>query len=95
MARVSVKATYALDLESIEALDRIARRWAVSKSEALRRAIHAAETADGAEGHHGLKQLDQLQQSLALSPAKTRSWMREIRAERRAGSPRGTRSRGR
>lgn len=87
MARVSVKATYALDVATVEALERMAQRWAVSKSEALRRAIRAAAAAETAGGRGSLDHLDRLQGALALSPARARAWVREVRAERRAASP--------
>src|SRR3972149_5141084 len=47
MATPKVKTTYALDAETVQALERMARRWGTSKSEALQRAIRAAETAGG------------------------------------------------
>jgi hypothetical protein len=48
MARMSVEATYALDAASVATLEKMARRSAVSKSEALRRAINAAAVSDTA-----------------------------------------------
>jgi hypothetical protein len=46
----ATKATYSLDSETLEKLNRLSRRWQVSKTEALRRAVHrAAETAPSAE----------------------------------------------
>ena len=36
MATTTVKSTYSLDVESVQALEDLARRWRVSKSEALR-----------------------------------------------------------
>jgi hypothetical protein len=42
MATMTVRATYALDPETVGTLERLARRWGVSKSAALRRAIQAA-----------------------------------------------------
>ena len=86
MARTSVKATYALDVASVQALERMAQRWAVSKSEALRRAIRAAAAAEAPGGRQDLDRLDRLQRALALSPARAKSWVREVRAERRADS---------
>lgn len=88
MARTSVKATYALDVASVQALEKMAQRWAVSKSEALRRAIRAAAAAEAPGGRQHLDRLDRLQRALALSPARAKAWVREVRAERRAGSPR-------
>jgi hypothetical protein len=92
MARTSVKATYALDVATVQALERMAQRWAVSKSEALRRAIRAAAAAEAPGGSQGLDRLDRLQRVLALSPEKAAAWAREVRAERRAGSPRTPRA---
>jgi hypothetical protein len=39
MATTTVKSTYSLDVDTVRELDAVARRWRVSKSEALRRAI--------------------------------------------------------
>jgi gamma-glutamylcysteine synthetase len=41
MATPMVKSTYALDAETLTALEQMAKRWGVTKSEALRRAIPA------------------------------------------------------
>ena len=85
MARTSVKATYALDVETVQALEKMAARWEVSKSEALRRAIRAAAAAEVPRGREGLDRLDRLQRAIALSPARAAAWVKDIRAERRAG----------
>lgn len=88
MAIPKIKGTYSLDVETIQALERIASRWGVSKSEALRRAIQAA-AAQAGEGTGGiLEALGQLQDSVALSKSRARDWARSARAERRAGSVR-------
>jgi len=92
MARTSVKATYALDVATVQALEKMAQRWAVSKSEALRRAIRAAATAEATGGRQHLDRLDRLQRALALSPAKAKAWVRDVRAERRSGAPRSSKS---
>jgi len=42
MARMTIRSTYALDVETVRALERMARRLGISKSEALRRAIQGA-----------------------------------------------------
>jgi hypothetical protein len=84
MARTSVKATYALDVDTVQALEKMAQRWAVSKSEALRRAIRAAATEGATGSKEHLDRLGQLQQTLALSPARAEAWVREVRGERRA-----------
>lgn len=90
MARTSIKSTYALDVETVRALERTAARWKVSKSEALRRMIRlAAEQPEGS--NEALSALDELQQALRLTPAKARSWAQEVRGERRAASARSER----
>lgn len=88
MARTSIKATYALDVATVQALEKMARRWEVSKSEALRRAILAAATGEAGSARQGVTALDRLQRSLAMTPAKARAWVKEVRAERRAGAVR-------
>ena len=87
MAIPSVKATYSLDVETVKALERMARRWSVSKSEALRRAIRAAAADEVPDGRRNLARLDELQRKVALDPAKASRWVRDVRAERAARSP--------
>jgi len=87
MAIPKIKSTYSLDVETVETLERIAQRWRVSKSEALRRAIHAV-AGGGTLSVPGIDTLDGLQKSLDLSAADTRKWSESARAERRAGSRR-------
>jgi hypothetical protein len=90
MARISIKATYALDVETVDTLERIARQWAVSKSEALRRAVRAA-AAQADSSRPAVERLDELQRSVALTRAKAKAWADEVRAERRAGTRRSSR----
>jgi hypothetical protein len=87
MATTTVKTTYALDLETVGALDALARRWNVSKSEAMRRAIRAAAASHAVNTPpEPLQALDELQKVLALAPATAARWSSEVRSERRAGS---------
>ena len=89
MARPSVKTTYALDLESVRTLDELARRWNVSKSEALRRAIRASASgpyAPSSASRELLRSLDRLQKALGMAPREAERWSRSLRAERRASS---------
>jgi hypothetical protein len=87
MAIPKIKATYSLDQETVHLLDRVASRWGVSKSEALRRAIRsAAEAAGERETVPGLEQLSRIQKGLGLSASVAAAWARQSRAERRAGS---------
>jgi hypothetical protein len=88
MAIPTVKSTYSLDLETVRTLEELARRWGVSKSEALRRAIRAAAGEGQGEQSAALKALDKLQQSLSLSSSKARAWANQARVERRAASAR-------
>ena len=88
MATPTIKSTYVMDLGTVQALERIARRWRVSKSEALRRAIRAAAEQPPPESGEALRALDQLQRSLKLTPAGARGWAGTARGERRAASAR-------
>ncbi len=87
MAIPKIKATYSLDQETVRLLDRVASRWGVSKSEALRRAIRSAAAAAGErESVPGLDALSRIQKGLGLSASVAAAWARQSRAERRAGS---------
>jgi hypothetical protein len=88
VARPKIKSTYALDQETVQRLERMARRWGVSKSEVLRRAIHAAARESSAVGTDAVSALDELQRSLRVSRAKAQAWAERRRAERRAGAAR-------
>jgi hypothetical protein len=86
MAIPKIKATYSLDAETVRLLERLARKWEVSKSEALRRVIRGA--ASEAPANQATAALDRLQQSLGLTEAVAGAWARHARAERRASSKR-------
>ena len=88
MAITTIKSTYALDVETVRALERMAQHWKVSKSEALRRAIRSAAGEELSGANDTLEALDRLQQSLGLTPARACAWARKTRAERRAWSAR-------
>lgn len=87
MARL-VKTTCALDVETVRILDDLARRWNVSKSEALRRAIRAAPVPTPAWGLTPIESLDRVQRALALTPRRVARWVAATRAERNARSRR-------
>jgi metal-responsive CopG/Arc/MetJ family transcriptional regulator len=88
MATSMVRSTYALDLDTVRTLDRLAERWRVSKSEALRRAVrHAAEQA-APKGQRALEALGALQRSLKLTRTKADAWARAAQSERRASAAR-------
>lgn len=80
MATLTIRSTYALDRETVERLESLARQWNVSKSEALRRAIRAADLRSSAESR--LTALDTLQASMRLSRRKAEAWIRDLRRER-------------
>jgi hypothetical protein len=89
MATQTVKTTYALDVETVRALEALARRWNVSKSEALRRAIRASASPMSHPGPpESVRALDRLQRALHLSAAAAERWSTAVRSERRASSRR-------
>jgi predicted transcriptional regulator len=86
LAATTIRSTYALDEETVRRLEGLAREWNVSKSEALRRAIRAAD--DSASSEDRLAALDALQASMHLSARRAESWARNVREERRRTSVR-------
>lgn len=88
MATPSIKSTYSLDVETVRQLEAMARRWNVSKSEALRRAIRAAASQQPPAGQDVLEALQELQDSLGLTGEVAGSWEDGVRAERRAAERR-------
>jgi hypothetical protein len=88
MARVTIRATYALDVETVRALENMATRLGISKSEALRRAIQSAAGEVPSAGARTGAALDDLQRSLGLTRGKADAWARRVRAERHSGSAR-------
>lgn len=88
MAATTIKSTYALDVESVRALDELARRWRVSKSEALRRAIRSEADRRPGGGSDALRALDQLQAAVRARGIDIARWERNARAERRAAGRR-------
>jgi hypothetical protein len=91
MATTTVRSRYALDAETVGLLERLARQWAVSKSEALRRAIRAAAEWTAPDDRAArVAAWHQLQRGVGLTPARARAWEHQVVAERRAGrQPRG------
>lgn len=89
MAVTSIKSTYSLDVETVEALEQMARSWQVSKSEALRRAIRLAAGQTASGGAEALAALDSLQSALDLDPKVAEAWEKSRRRERSASSRRG------
>ncbi|HSD52914.1 MAG TPA: ribbon-helix-helix protein, CopG family [Burkholderiales bacterium] len=89
MATETIKSTYSLDVDTVRALEKLARRWNVSKSEALRRVIRAsAAQAPRDAGHDALRALDDLQRALDLTTGAAARWSTGARTERRSASRR-------
>ncbi|MCY4584819.1 MAG: ribbon-helix-helix protein, CopG family [Bryobacterales bacterium] len=85
---MTIKSTYSLDVESVRALETLARRWNVSKSEVLRRAIRLAVREGGPGKGAVLGALDRLQASLRDRKVDVTRWSRDLKNERRAASRR-------
>ncbi|MDE0167162.1 MAG: ribbon-helix-helix protein, CopG family [Bryobacterales bacterium] len=88
MAVTTIKSTYSLDVESVRALETLAWRWNVSKSEVLRRAIRLAVREGGPGESAALGALDRLQASLRDRKVDVARWSRDLKNERRAASRR-------
>lgn len=86
MAITTIKSTYSLDVETVRALEGMARHWNVSKSEALRRAIRSTVARLEPEEAGALRALDRLQEKLELSEADRRRWEHDSVAERKAAA---------
>jgi hypothetical protein len=83
MPKMTVRSRFALDVEAADSLDRLAKLWHVSKSEALRRSVKAAATVEEADGtSDALRALTELQERLDLDAEKAQKWARQIRAQR-------------
>jgi predicted transcriptional regulator len=87
MATTVIRTTYALDEDTVRRLESLARQWNVSKSEALRRAIRAADAASVTPDAR-LSALDELQASMGLTRTRAQAWVREVRSERRRSTAR-------
>ena len=89
MAVTTIKSTYSLDVETVRTLESLARRWNVSKSEVLRRAIRAAAEEKSPHARERLAALDKLQASMKARGVDFAAWEGEVRATRDAYSRKG------
>lgn len=89
MATTTIKSTYSLDVESVRALEALAARWNVSKSEVLRRAIRAVWTEQTIAGGGPMEALTRLQTDVQAAGVDLDQWLRDVRAERRAWATAG------
>ena len=87
MATIKIKSTYSLDVETVRQLEDVARRWNVSKSEVLRRAIRSAAALESPD-QDALNALDRLQRSMDLTERRSAAWAKRVRGERTATSSR-------
>lgn len=94
MAIPKIKVTYSLDVDSVRALEDLARQWGVSKSEALRRAIHKELHRQPKRVDEALRALDKLQASVRSEQIDLATWEEDVRLERQSiGKRLGTPSR--
>ena len=88
MAKITIRSTFSLDPETVAALERLAEKWGVSKSAALRRIIDAAAVVEGVDAaSDSLAALKELQERLALTPEQVEAWVQEVRAMREGRGP--------
>lgn len=76
---MTIKSTYSLDVGTVRTLEGLARRWNVSKSEALRRAIRREAERQPSRADARLRSLRALQESVAARDVDLDAW------EHRAG----------
>ena len=88
MAITTIKSTYSLDVASVRTLEGLARRWNVSKSEVLRRALRIAATTTDAGESGPLEALSALQTAVRERGVDLAEWERGLRAERLASERR-------
>lgn len=85
---MTIRTTVAFDPATVQRLERLAKRWGVSKSETLRRALEAAERAVALDTESEFSQMTPEQalqwlHSHPTHPAGTGNrWSREIRKQR-------------
>ena len=79
----ATKSTYSLDAASLERLTRLAKRWQVSKTEAIRRALLKAEQTDAPTAEQRIAVLHSLQKSMKERNVDFAEWQRIIKDGRR------------
>lgn len=86
---MTIKSTYSLDPDSVRTLEALARRWDVSKSEVIRRALRLALVAgDDPGGSVALEALTRLQDTVQERGVDLAQWERNLQAERAAAGRR-------
>jgi len=98
MATMTIRTTVAFDPATVARWERLARRWGTSKSEALRRALEAAERQVGESrpstepdfrGMSPQEILDWIAVNPLLPAGTGEQWSAEIRSERDVAAARG------
>jgi hypothetical protein len=90
MASAMIKSTYSLDPATVRKVERLAERWKVSKSEAVRRVVTEAKEEQSATVkpeptiQQRLDALTKLQEHMKLTRKQAREWEAEVKRERRA-----------
>ena len=80
----ATKATYSLDAASLEKLTRLSRRWQVSKTEVLRRALREAVEREAVpSASERIAAFHQLQRRLKARGIDFEKWKKQIRDGRR------------
>jgi predicted transcriptional regulator len=80
----ATKATYSLDSETLQKLDRLSDRWQVSKTEALRRALHQAAAREATLSvAEKVALLHKLQKQFAADEIDFERWKRDTKRGRR------------
>lgn len=70
MATMTIRTTVAFDPATAARLERLAKRWGVSKSEAMRRALEQSENAEPLTAHRG-------PDFTGMPPIQILAWLRE------------------
>lgn len=78
----TIRTTYALDVATVQRLDRLARQWGLSRSAALRKLVHEAVEPRSGERRAAWQRLRG-----SLPPAAAAAWRTRLRQERTAADP--------
>lgn len=88
MANMTIRSTYAFDVETVHQLDDLAEHWSTSKSAALRRAIREAASRAKRPHMEAIADLDRLHAQLVEKQVDIDQWVRDIQEERKASADR-------
>lgn len=88
MAKKTIRSTFALDPETVAALDRLSAKWEMSKSETVRRLVEAAARVEEVDASaEALAALDGLQDALGLTQEQADAWIGQLREMREDRGP--------